>query len=78
MSFLPFSDEEAEVSQTRSVGQRVETYIPAFYPLVRGFSQENPSCLEVVQSFPLPVTPPPYTSVQAESESSSGTKECVN
>ena len=59
MSFLPFSDEEAEVSQTQSVGQRVAAYIPAFYPLVRGFSQENPSCLEVVQSFPLPVTPPP-------------------
>lgn len=53
MSFLPFSDEQAEV------GQRVEASTPSFYPLVPGFSPENPSCLEAVQSFPLPVTPPP-------------------
>ena len=38
------------------VGQRVKACTPGLCPPVHGFSQENPSCLEAVQSFPLPVT----------------------
>ena len=77
MSFLPFSDEEAEVSQTWSGSKSwglhsiILSSGPWLFPrkplLPRSSSELSPPC-----------NTSPYTSVQAESESSSGTKERVN